>query len=59
MSLDNKIHIIVICDYDTYIRQIKFIQGNVINSEYAVNEYVHNVPREKLKNNSRVLAQCT
>ena len=38
MSLDNKMHIVVICDYDTYIRQIKFIQGNVISSEYTFNE---------------------
>jgi len=49
MSLDNKIHIIVIHDYNTYIRQIKFIQGNVISSEYTINAYVHNVPRQNLK----------
>jgi len=36
------------------MRQIKFIQGNMISSEYTVNEYVHNVPRQKLTNNSRV-----
>ena len=55
MSLDNKIHIIIIiCDYNTYIRQIKFTQGNVISSEYTINEYVCNVPRQKLKNNPRV-----
>jgi len=28
----------VICDYNTKVRQIKFIQGNVISSEYTVNE---------------------
>jgi len=55
MSLDNQIYIIIICDYNTYIRQIKFTQGNVIISEYTINEYEHNVPRQKLKNNSRVL----
>ena len=55
MSLDNKIHIIIICDYNTQIRQIKFTQGNVINSEYTVHEYVYNVARLKLKNNPRVL----
>ena len=49
MSLDNKIHIIMICDYNTIIRQIKFIQGNVISSEYTINEYVHNVPRQNSK----------
>jgi len=38
MSLDIKVHMMVICDYDTYIRQNKFIQGNVISSEYTVNE---------------------
>jgi len=27
----------------------------VISSEYTVNEYIHNVPRQKLKNNPRVL----
>ena len=48
-------YIIVICDYNTYIRQIKFIHGNVISSEYTINEYEHNVPRQKLKNNSKVL----
>jgi hypothetical protein len=40
--------IIMICDYNTYIRQIKFIQGHVISSKYTVNEYVHNVPRQNL-----------
>jgi len=25
------------------IRQIKLIQGDVINSKYTINEYVHNV----------------
>ena len=49
MSLDNKIHMIVICDYDTQIIQIKFIEGNVISSEYTINEYVYNVPRQNLK----------
>jgi len=34
---------------------MKFIQGNVISSEYTINEFVHNVPRQKLKNNTRVL----
>jgi len=28
---------------------MKFIQGNVISSEYTVIEYVHNVPRQNLK----------
>ena len=28
----------------------KFIQGNMISSEYTVSEYIHNVPRQKLKN---------
>jgi len=54
MSLDNKIHIIVMCDCNTYIRYIKFIQGNVISSEYTINEYEHNVTRQ-LKNNPRIL----
>jgi hypothetical protein len=49
MSLDNKIHIIAIWDYNTQIRQIKFIQGNVISSEYTINEYVPNLPRQNLK----------
>ena len=40
MSLVNKIRI---------IKQVKFIQGNVISSEYTINEYVHNVPRQNLK----------
>jgi len=26
-----------------------FIQGDMISSEYTVNEYVHNVPRQNLK----------
>jgi len=25
------------------------MHGNVISSEYTFNEYIHNVPREKLK----------
>ena len=49
MSLDNKIYIITICDYNTQKRQIKFIQGNVISSEYKINDYIHNVPRQKIK----------
>jgi len=28
---------IVICDYNTQVRHIKFIQGNVIISEYKIN----------------------
>jgi hypothetical protein len=28
---------------------MKFIQGNVISSEYTVNEYLHNVPRQNVK----------
>jgi len=44
MNLDNKLHIII-CYYNTLMRQIKFIEGNVISSEYTVNEYLHNVPR--------------
>ena len=57
MSLDNKIYIIIIiiCDYNTSIRQIKFIQGNMISSEYTINEYARNVPRQKIKNNPRVI----
>jgi len=39
----------MICDYNTYIKQIKFKQRNVISSEYTMSEYVHNVPRQKLK----------
>jgi hypothetical protein len=31
------------------MRQLKSIQGNVISSEYTINEYVHNVPRQNLK----------
>ena len=38
MSLDSKIHMIVICDSDTQVRQIKFIQGNVISSEHTINK---------------------
>ena len=34
---------------------MKFIQGNVITSEYTINEYILNVPRQNLKTNSRVL----
>jgi len=33
------------------INQIKFVQRNVISSEYTVHEYIHNVLRQKLKNN--------
>ena len=55
MSLNNKIHIIIF-DYNTYIRQIKFIQGNVISLEYTINKCIHNVPRQKLKNNPSVYA---
>jgi len=40
MSLDNKIHKIIICDYNTKIRQMKFIQRNVISSEYAISKYL-------------------
>jgi hypothetical protein len=32
-----------------------FIQGNVISSEYTINEYIHTVPRHKPKNNPIVL----
>jgi len=46
----------MICDYNIYIRQMKFIQRNLISSEYTISEYVHNVPREKLKNNPKVLS---
>ena len=49
MSLSNKIHMIVIGDYNTQIWQVKFIQGNAVSSEYTVDEYVHNVPRQNLK----------
>ena len=31
------------------MRQIQFIQGNVISLEYTVDEYVRNVPGQKLK----------
>ena len=31
------------------MRQINFMQGNVISSEYTINEYIHNVPRQELK----------
>jgi hypothetical protein len=31
------------------MKQIKFIQGNVISSKYTINEYIYNVPRENLK----------
>jgi hypothetical protein len=40
MSLDTKIHIVVICAYSTYIRQNKFIQGYAISSKYTINEYL-------------------
>ena len=33
------------------MRQIKFIHGNVIISEYTINEYLHNT--------HRILNQCT
>jgi hypothetical protein len=49
MSLDNKIHIIMICEYNIQIRQTEFLQGNVISLKYTINEYVHNVPRQNLK----------
>ena len=39
----------MIFDNNTQIRQIKFIQGNATSSEYTINEYVHNVPRQNLK----------
>jgi len=39
----------MICDYNTQTGQIKFIQRNVISSKYTIGEYVHNVPRQKLK----------
>ena len=39
----------MICDYNTQIRQIKFIQGNVIGSERTINEYVHNIHRQNTK----------
>jgi len=38
----------VICDYNTHIRQIKFVQGTVISSEYTINE-IHNVTRQHIK----------
>jgi hypothetical protein len=28
---------------------MKFTQGNVISSEYTINEYAHNIPRENVK----------
>jgi len=41
------------------------MHGNVISSEYTFNEYIHNVPREKLKTIQeylhkahRILNQC-
>jgi len=52
MSHYNNIHIIIICDYNTEISQIKFIHRNVISSEYTINEYVYNVLRQKLKKQS-------
>jgi hypothetical protein len=30
-------HTIIICDYNTQIRQINYIQKNVISSEYTIN----------------------
>ena len=59
----------MIFDNNTQIRQIKFIQGNVTSSEYTINEYVHNVPRQNLKKKQfkdiyimhidKILNQCT
>ena len=49
---------IVICDYNTYIRQIRFVQGTVITSEYAVNE-IHNVTRQHLKTIQEFLQNAT
>jgi hypothetical protein len=66
MSLDNKIHIIIIiiCDNTTQVRQIKFVQGKVVSSEYksmnryvmyldrnlkTMQEYLHNAHGKKLK----------
>jgi len=37
MSLDSKIHMIVICDYDTYVTN-QVCTRNVISSEYTINE---------------------
>jgi hypothetical protein len=45
----------MICHYNTQIRQIKFIQRNVISSEYTVSEYIHNIPRQKLKATQKYL----
>jgi len=52
MGLDNKMHVII-CDHNTCIRLIKFIQGDVISSEHTIKEYVHKVPRQKLKKQSK------
>ena len=44
------------------------MQGNMVSSEYAVSEYINNVPRQKLKNTfqeylpnapTEFLSQCT
>jgi hypothetical protein len=45
MSLDNIIIIIIII----YTNTTKFIQGNVISSEYIISEYLHNAHRQNLK----------
>ena len=37
---------------------MKFIQRNVASSEYTINEYVHSVLRQTLKNNPWVLTLC-
>ena len=37
---------------------MKFIQRNVVSSEYTINECVHNVLKKKLENNPQVLTQC-
>jgi len=39
---------IVICDYETQVRQIKFMQGNVIGLEYTINE-THAATTQNLK----------
>jgi len=41
MYVNNKIHIRMICDYNTRTK-IKFLQGNVISLEYTITEYIHN-----------------
>ena len=47
MSHYNIIHIIIIiiivvCNYNTEISQIKFIQKNVISAEYIIRKYLYN-----------------